>query len=719
MPIDPGAAAVDAIIQKLIKRFNKIFTEAAKEENKKLKEYLKKYDQKNKEKKKQVKAGELSQEAYKKWLEGQANYKKYLSEMVNVLTADAVTADMKAASAVKGYLPEAYAVNANYGIYQVDSRSLMDISWTLYDRHTVERLIKDQPDLLPPVDPNIPKDERWNRKKITGAITQGILQGESIPKIANRLQEVTDMDRRAAIRNARTACTGAQNAGRVDSYKYAQSLGIELEQEWLATLDAITRDSHRWMDGERAAVGTEFSNGLRYPGDPFGLPAEVYNCRCTLVPALAELDQSKADRYSKLDENEDYEEWKYGKEDTEEKRTAQELKAAQKYFSQMPDAEYKGIWKDPVKLSDYSSKAASIQAKREYYEKALSKYDIPGSPQYLEHQQLLAELNQYEKLGKAYMAKQAEITSLQSKLYQLQGGPPPQFSADAYEQFRKAAAQQFADRYTADKYYRPLLDAQWGSLTDEQKYAVWEYTRNSNPMNKPLCGYTEQWDRYYFKGVGNVDWSREDAWRTIDGGLKKFGHSNGHVDYAGTIRDLTLGLEKTTLTDDVWLRRASEGNGLAGLLEGNLISYNEAMKYINSGDIDGLRNIVLNQSFQSHSFMSTGVAKDAGFSGNVSYKIYAPKGTKAVYAEPQSYWGETIDKGSKLYKPGQSKGGVGSEAEVIIQRGTYYRITDIQKNGWGEIEVTMEVVEQPDYFKTGFEQTFDNGATQFGYKGKH
>ena len=94
------------------------------------------------------------------------------------------------------------------------------------------------------------------------------------------------MDRTSAIRTARTAFTGAQNAGRMDSYAAAEKMGIKLKKEWLATLDGRTRHPHAALDGEKVGTDEKFSNGCRFPGDPQGRPGEVYNCRCTMVAAL-------------------------------------------------------------------------------------------------------------------------------------------------------------------------------------------------------------------------------------------------------------------------------------------------------------------------------------------------------------------------------------------------------------------------------------------------
>lgn len=53
--------------------------------------------------------------------------------------------------------------------------------------------------------------------------------------MADDLQKrITTMSRDSAIRTARTAVTGAQNAGRMDSYAAAEKMGIKLKKNgWL------------------------------------------------------------------------------------------------------------------------------------------------------------------------------------------------------------------------------------------------------------------------------------------------------------------------------------------------------------------------------------------------------------------------------------------------------------------------------------------------------
>lgn len=306
---DPGHDETDELLRQMEKEITEIYKEATDEVQKKLDRYMKWFNTLDEKKQKELADGKITQEEYDKWKSGfvEGDYHK---AMLDTLSTDLTNADKLAVSMVKGYLPEVYAVNHNYGTYQIESEISFRTSYTLYDRQTVERLIKDKPKLLPSPKVNVPKDKAWNQKHLNRQITQGILQGESIPKISKRLEKVVGMDKSAAVRNARTATTGAENAGRVDSYKRAQGMGIKLRQQWLATLDGRTRHSHRQMDLEIQEIGKKFSNGCEYPGDPNGDPSEVYNCRCTLVPWLESIgDEFDGERANQL-YGMSYDEWK-------------------------------------------------------------------------------------------------------------------------------------------------------------------------------------------------------------------------------------------------------------------------------------------------------------------------------------------------------------------------------------------------------------------------
>lgn len=305
--MDAGEKAVDKITEKLAKEIEKEYRKAGKEVKAKMKTHLDKFKEKDKKKLADLKGGKITQKQYDDWRIGQIMTGKRWQGLVDELAQGYTEANKTAMRMTADSMKEAYATNHNYGTYQVENAAKLSTNYTIYDKSTVERLMKDKPALLPEPKVDIPKDLRWNRQKINGAITQGILQGEPIGDIANRLDNITGMGQRAATRNARTMVTSAQNAGRVDSYKRAEEMGIEMEQVWLATEDERTRQSHLDMNGEATEVGGTFSNGLKFPADPDGDPSEVYNCRCTLVAkvkGVEGIDEAVAfDNYEKWEDD--------------------------------------------------------------------------------------------------------------------------------------------------------------------------------------------------------------------------------------------------------------------------------------------------------------------------------------------------------------------------------------------------------------------------------
>lgn len=308
---DQGHRAADKELAKLMKRLQRSYRQASLNLQEKINAYMERFEKEDAAMRALYDSGKLSHEDYMSWRCKKIAGTKQWKRMREQLVTDLVNADKIAAKMIRDALPEIYAENHNYGTYEIERDLQMSTSYTLYNRDAVKRLLREDPDLLPQPSVNVRKDERWNRQHIQSAVLQGILTGESMQKIAGRMQDVAEMDARAAMRNARTAVTGAENAGKLDSMRRAISLGVQLQKLWLATRDSRTRDSHVIMDGEQVDVEEKFSNGCMYPGDPDGAPAEVYNCRCAMRSKVA-----GADPYSpNLSRNQrlggmSYEQWK-------------------------------------------------------------------------------------------------------------------------------------------------------------------------------------------------------------------------------------------------------------------------------------------------------------------------------------------------------------------------------------------------------------------------
>lgn len=300
----------DEQIEKLEKRLHREYSQAAREMKKRQKEYMRDFETERKKRESLLDDDPKSRKAYESWLSDRTLDINWMNGMVDELSRSANETNQKAAEMARDELPRIYAENANHAGYAIDRGIGLDTSFSLVDESTVRVLMQDDnpPFKVPKIDNA--KDRIWNRQQFTNAITQGILQGKSVDRIVESTEHLFGKNEAAAVRAARTAVTGAENAGRVSSYKRAEWLGIKLKQEWLATLDVRTRSSHRQLDGEKVEVGEKFSNGLRFPGDPEGDGSEVYNCRCTLIAAVDGIEDDEAERYSKLSKGTSYDEWK-------------------------------------------------------------------------------------------------------------------------------------------------------------------------------------------------------------------------------------------------------------------------------------------------------------------------------------------------------------------------------------------------------------------------
>lgn len=307
MKPDEGHNLTEKELAKLERRIASVYGEAAKELQEIVDNYFRQFEKRDAKMKELigtvVNGKEWTEQDYKQWRLNQIGRGERFKALQKRVAERYTKANQTSVSYVNDATPGIYSLNRNYAAYTIESVA-GDVGFDLLDEQTVKRLIKDDPDLMPyyPAKRALNRgiDLAYGKRQISACVTSSILQGKSIKGMADDLQtRIPTMNRTSAIRTARTAVTGAQNAGRIDSYTAAQKMGIKLKKEWLATLDGRTRHSHAMLDGEQVDNEKKFSNGCMFPGDPNGPSAEVYNCRCTLIAAVDGVDTSDAKRRTK------------------------------------------------------------------------------------------------------------------------------------------------------------------------------------------------------------------------------------------------------------------------------------------------------------------------------------------------------------------------------------------------------------------------------------
>ena len=292
MRADAAHRLTDEKLEEMEKRLSAIYSRAEKEIGERWKEYLVEAQSEIDELQKAYEMAKKSGDAKETRKVGKklASAKRErtlmnsrFKDLTETTASQLANVNKTALAYVNGQLPEVYSINYNALSQSVDG--VGGYSFALVDADTVKNLATTDKSLLPYKQLDEKADVRWNVKKMNAEVLQGILQGEPMDKIASRLSKVTGMNETAAIRNARTMVTSAENKGRQDSYKRAEKDGIVMKREWIATNDRRTRHWHAELDGVEVGVDEPWHNefgDIMFPGDPSADPSNTYNCRCSM-----------------------------------------------------------------------------------------------------------------------------------------------------------------------------------------------------------------------------------------------------------------------------------------------------------------------------------------------------------------------------------------------------------------------------------------------------
>lgn len=725
---DYGTNYTDKELDKLEKKIKSVYKEAEKDIEKKMNDFTAKSKAKEQKNLQKVAKGEMTQAEFDKWKAGQVFQGKQWAakkeEIANVL----YDANTVASKIVNNEQFNVFAANANFASYQMEQGAGVNFGFSLYDQNTVIRLIKDEPNLLPNYVPKKSKDITWNTKKITRQITQGIIQGESLDKISKRLATVTASQNFNSMKtHARTLMTGAQNAGRLSSYEKAQKLGIEMEKEWMATLDGHTRDSHADIDGEKQPVDHKFSNDCMYPGDPGGPPAEVYNCRCTMVSDLKKYP-SIYNRYDNESRerirNMSYGEWEDAKKTgkTMISYSASKIKIGDLFQGLSQNGAYTAIHDVDVKLSNqfykelqemgkaYPDGAKPAQVWNDYLNGDLPKgissdklEDLMGKykdkaqavttppqapaaaepvikPTAKEKKEIEAILKKYDSQDELFLLGGKDF----DKIYDYSAKTGTNV-ADLWQEYKASqksvsAADKAAEMTKAAESIPVPKDAVKSQFKTTED---WLDTAKKNPDIDGML----KLEKNSFKKFTNGE---VEALRIYSGSA--YSEMNNYLRYKATglsdseaaaksgirsslideVKKCQSALSKSKLEQDLVLRRGTDVGDLAGLfMKGD---FGDNYRKLSMKNVEELNEMFQGAMGEYAGFTSTSSQWNKGFSGDVECIIYAPKSTKAASIMGISNYGtaegETLlNGGTKVVceKIEKSDGHKGSDIRVFLR----------------------------------------------------
>ena len=213
------------------------------------------------------------------------------------------------------------------------------------------------------------------------------------------------------------------------------------------------------------------------------------------------------------------------------------------------------------------------------------------------------------------------------------------FSPEAYSQERKDKALWCKSEGESKRKLNPQGESIFKEMDESERNSFYAYTAGSGHINRPLRGYRNSWSN--FVGVGKVPLNQEDPMAPM------------------RIQKMTEVINRSPIDRDIWVQRGVDSNGLRVFLGINSI----AEKDLNS---------LIGSVVEDHAFMSCGAAKGTGFGGHI-LNIYCPKGSKMLYIDGRSAFSH--------------------ENEILIQRGTKFRVTKVSRKG-DQSFIDLEIVEQ-------------------------